>query len=115
MTKREENQPNLSFSFKIKLTKKKNPVQKIESSGLYKQMKSGNRVSYNKTSFSMQDIQAAMSQVFIKDPTRTVKIVTNRAGAEMFEEALKKEFEKTKYKDEHRKKIDFRSEVFKQT
>ncbi len=125
MTKKEENLQSLNVKFKIKLTKLDQDVPGIDGEsfkiklgeGLYSQLKGGNTVNYNHQNFSMQSIQQALTDVFIKDPTRTrsITMITNEAGLEEFDKALKKEALKTLKKNGNRKKLSFRSKIFKQT
>jgi hypothetical protein len=111
--------------FKFKITKKDYPgiwgeesVEKIKTGnlgGVYQKLQGGNPV-YNKGSFSLAEMSKAIGEVFIKDPARTSQIVihTNQAGMDLFNKALEKEQIK-KAKNEHRKKLSFRSKIFKQT
>jgi hypothetical protein len=105
MTEKEENQQNSNSNFKIKISKKNSfpgignqefkltfdqtfdVKTRIHSKGIYQQIKSnGNRVVYDK--LSLKEIEEAFSELF---------------------------YGKKPNKDEHRKKISFRSKVFKQT
>lgn len=118
MTKKEENQQNLSINFKIKLTKKPQPEIKY-GKGLYEQLKvkpGSNHVGYDSSNFSMKLFEEAIANVFIKDPARNVKIITNAAGEELLKQAFEKEVNKIlKEQNEHRKKLSIRSKIFKQT
>ncbi len=121
MTKKEENQVSGNFSFKIKLIKKELPkTPKVLGAGLYQQRKNNDNtaVAYNREEFSIDSFKDVFGDLFnktTKTNNRQVKIITNQAGMKEFEKALKEEALKTIKKDEHRKKLDFRSKIFKQT
>lgn len=120
MTKIVGNQESSSFSFKIKLIKKDLPKVVIKgSSGIYQQMKNnGNTaVAYNRGEFSVDSLREVFGDLFnktTKTNTRQVKIITNQAGMNMINKALELEAKNFK-NNEHRKKLDFRSKIFKQT
>lgn len=111
MTKKEE---TLEIIFRFKITKKDlpgigNTPIKLEIKtgvGLYQQLKQGNKIKYNTGKFSLQP--------YVEDPNRNVKIVTNQAGMDAFNNAIKEQNKKAK-EDEYRKKFRFRSKIFKQT
>jgi hypothetical protein len=122
MIKKEVNQQNLSISFKLKLTKKPQAAWKDNrklGQGLYAQLSqnNANKVTYNSGQFSLNDMQKAIGDLFIKDPTRTrtIKLHTDQAGMDMFNKALLEEQLKKVKQNEYRKKLSFRSKIFKQT
>jgi hypothetical protein len=119
MTKKEVNQQNLSFSFKIKLTKKPQAAWKInkESQGLYSQLSqnNANKSAYDPGKFSLDSMREAIGEFFTeKQKTRSVKLVTTQAGKDLFDKALLEEMQKY-VNNEYRKKLSFRSKIFKQT
>lgn len=69
MTKIVENLPNLNASFKLKLIKKDRPIKRL-SSGIYEQLKNGNRVTYNRSDFSLKDIEQALTDLFYNKKTK---------------------------------------------
>lgn len=115
MTKKEE---TLEIIFRFKITKKDLP--KIDKTliktgvGLYQQLKQVNKVGLNGP-ISLQGLNQVISNLYIKNPTRNVKIVTNQAGMDAFNNALLEEQIKKAKEDEYRKKFRFRSKIFKQT
>lgn len=119
MTKKEENQQNLNTSFKLKLIKKPEAAwcnSILQSQGLYEQLRqNANKTSYNPGPISLQDLQKAVGELYVKDNTRSVKLVTNQAGLDLINEAFLKEAKKQIQKNEHRKKLSFRSKILKQT
>lgn len=119
MTKIVGNQESSSINFKLKLIKKELPkTAKVLGAGLYQQMKNSSKVEYNRGEFSIETLKDVFGDLFnqtIKGNNRQVKVYTNQAGMNEFEKALKEGMIKTIKKDEHRKKLDFRSKIFKQT
>lgn len=121
MTKIVGNQENLNFSFKIKLIKKELPkTPKVLGTSIYQQMKNnGTTIKYNSGQFSTDNLKEVLEELFTRNTqanNRQIKVITNQAGMNAFEKALKEEVTNLiNKKDEHRKKLDFRSEVFKQT
>ena len=99
------------MKFKLKLVKQDQPKRNYKLSvGLYQKMQEGNKIGYSKNSFSINDMRAAINTVFAKDPTRQVKIVTNQAGYDLFNEAIK---EQLKIKKHDRKRLSIKSKIFK--
>lgn len=122
MTKKEENQQNLSISFKLKLTKKPQAAwcnDVVKGQGLYSQLSqnNANKVTYNPGSFSLNEMQKAIGNFFTQrnQGQRQTKIHMNKAAEELFNKALMEELQKQIQKNEHRKKLSFRSKIFKQT
>ena len=71
MTKKKVNQQNSSVKFKFKLTKKDKPV------------------------FNLKMIEDALSELYYNKPRdRSIKLVTNSAGLDMINKAMKAEFQK---------------------
>lgn len=101
MTKKEENLPNSSFKFKIKITPREFiPLQNVKplNPGLYAQMgKNGNLKKY--TRLSAEEIGKIFNEAFYNDAVkrqsesgsglRKVKIYTGEKGLEEFHQALK--------------------------
>jgi len=121
MTKKEGNQQNLNTSFKIKLIRKPEAAwcdNAVKSQGLYQKLRSqnANKYSYNSGSFNLQDMQKVVGDFFAQrnQNQREVKIYGNKAAEELLNKALMEELKKYA-KDEHRKKLSFRSKIFKQT
>lgn len=54
------------------------------NNGIWHQMHNPNRISYGGP-LTKEMFEERMSNVFIKDPNRTLKIYTNKSGMEMFE------------------------------
>jgi hypothetical protein len=111
-----------NLSFRLKLIKKEDlpgvggtPI-KINL-GVYEKVKQGNIVKYDRNKFSLQEMKDAIGALYTQPQPkqRSVKLVTNQAGLDLFNEALKKEFLKQSKKDEYRKKFRFRSKILKQT
>ena len=111
-----------TLSFKLKLTKKDFPGLdgtpiKVKLGGIYDQVKQENVVKYDKGKLSLQEMKDAIGALYTQPQPqqRKVKLITDQAGMDLFNEALKKEFLKQSKKDEYRKKFDFRSKILKQT
>ena len=81
--------------------------------GLYQQLKSGNQVNYNTQPFTMDTLKQAMGGLLQQPVDRKVKIITNQAGLDMFNEAMAEQLKQKE--NEYRKRFSFKSEIFKQT
>lgn len=121
MTKKEVNQQNLSTSFKLKLVKKPQAAwndKKRVGQGLYSKLSqnNANKMTYNSGSFTLQDVEKAFGELLQNQTKeRKVKIITNQAGVDLFNKALLEEQLKKVKENEYRKKLSFRSKIFKQT
>jgi len=111
-----------NLSFRLKLIKKEDlpgiggtPI-KINL-GVYEPIKQGSIVKYDKNKFSLQDIKDAIGALYTQPQPkqRSIKLVTNKAGLDLFNKALNEESLKQSKKDEYRKKFRFRSKILKQT
>ncbi len=123
MTKREESQQNSNINFKLTLHKKtplRNPLSGV---GLYKQLTDKpNTAQYPGTSgqpFTLKVLEETMKDLFFGNTSgqRTVKLYTNNAGYEAFQQAVDEELKllKEKEKNEYRKGFNIKSKIFKQT
>lgn len=94
------------INFKLRLVKKPRTPQ-----GIYEQLKGGTAVAYDTGKFSLDEMKKAFAEMYAKKPAqRSVKIVTNQAGLDMFNKALQQEFKKQKH---DRKRLSIKSKIFK--
>jgi hypothetical protein len=110
---KEVNQQNLNTNFKFKIEKRgKSPV--LKGQGIYAQMVDPNSYKSQKIeNLNLSEIKTAILKYYNDAPQkRELTILTNIIGAENLEKALEQLKNK---KDEHRKRLSFKSKIFKQT
>lgn len=117
MTKKEENQPNSSINFKLKLVRRPEFAwkDKIETKakGIYEQL-NNKPLKYSPGSFSLDTLGKALEDIYKAPPKeRKVVIHVNEAGLELFNKAMLEEQLKKVKANEYRKKLSFGGKIFK--
>jgi hypothetical protein len=95
----------MTFKFKYNKIERERRDQ-----GLYQQLRNG-YVPPDKP-FTLELLKQTISQLH-QPADRGVKIVTNQAGLDMFNEAMAEQLKQKE--NEYRKRFSFKSEIFKQT
>lgn len=97
------------IKFKLRLVKK--PGIKT-GPGLWEQLESDVKaIPYDKGKFSLGEMKKVFTELYGNKPAqRSVNIVTNQAGLDMFNKALQQEFKKQKH---DRKRLSIKSKIFK--
>lgn len=97
------------IKFKLRLVKK--PRVKT-GPGLWEQVEMDVKaVPYDKGKFSLDEMRKAFAEMYANKPAqRSVKIVTNQAGLDLFNKALQQEIKKQKH---DRKRLSIKSKIFK--